>query len=64
MKGKIYRLLFLLNKDTVIKVITGVGVTDEAKTGMNVAQGTIQGALISSANISDGVFEVFKTSHE
>ena len=55
-KGKIYRLLYLLNKDTRIKVKTNVGLTSEAETGENVAQGTVESSLLSSANV-DKAFE-------
>ena len=61
-KGKIYRLLYLLNKDTRIKVKTNVGMTDEAETGENVAQGTVEGCLLSSSNVDKGLNEAFKNS--
>ena len=64
-RGKLYRLLYMMNKDTIIKVNTGVGTTDEAVTGENIGQGTGEGAIISAANISDGVSTAFKNSaHE
>ena len=47
-KGKLYRLLYLMNKDTKIKIKTGVGLTEEMETGDNVAQGTIEGATLSA----------------
>ena len=64
-KGKLYRLLYLMNKDTIIKVKTGVGMTDEAETGENIGQGTGEGAILSAASIADGVEKAFANSeHE
>ena len=62
--GKIYRLIYMLNKDTVIEVKTPVGTTEKAETGENVGQGTIDGAIVSSMNIAKGVEEVFEDSKE
>ena len=52
----------MMNKDTRIRVNTGVGMTDEADTGENIGQGTGEGAIISAANIDDGVTKTFKHS--
>ena len=54
-KGKLYRLIYELNCDTIIKVQTPVGYTEERETGETVGQGTNEGALISAANIDGGV---------
>ena len=62
-KGKIYRLIFELNKKTVLKVQTGVGMTDAAEIGENITQGSIGGALVSTANIDFTVNNHFKSSH-
>ena len=35
-RGKLYRLLYNLNKDTIIKVKTAVGDTNEKETGENI----------------------------
>ena len=43
-KGKLYRLLYLMNKNTIIQVKTGVGMTGEEETGENIGQGTGEGA--------------------
>ena len=40
-----------MNKDTKIKVRTTIGETEEKDTGENIGQGTLEGAVISSANI-------------
>ena len=61
--GKLYRLLFMMNKDTVIQVKTGVGLSEKANTGENVGQGTIDGAIVSSTSIAKGVNEVFSLSN-
>ena len=61
-RGKLYRLLYMMNKDTRIRVNTGVGMSDEADTGENIGQGTGEGAIISAANIDDGVTNIFKHS--
>ena len=63
-KGKLYRLLFNLNKDTIIRVKTAVGDTNERETGENIGQGTLEGANISAANIDYTVNEFFKISNE
>ena len=46
-QGKLYRLLYTMNRNTRICVQTPVGVTDEQDTGEGVGQGTLEGALIS-----------------
>ena len=53
-----------LNKNTIVKVNTGVGTTEEAETGENIGQGTGEGAIISAANISDGITKAFKHSSQ
>ena len=42
-RGKLYRLIFEMNKDTKIKVVTPVGLTEEANTGERVGQGMWRG---------------------
>ena len=54
-KGKLYRLIHLLNKDKKITVKTSSGESSEAFTGENIGQGTVEGAVISAANI--GLFK-------
>ena len=61
-KGKMYRLIHLLNKDTRIKVKTGVGLTEEAFTGENVGQGTVEGAILSAGNVDKGIGNAFNKS--
>ena len=50
-KGKLYRLIYLLNKNNLIKIKTPVGITNEFQTGENVTQGSVGGGLISSINL-------------
>ena len=38
------------------------GMSARVETGMNVSQGTVDGAIVSSASISKGVDEVFRNS--
>ena len=58
-KGKTYRLLYKLNKTIRISVKTPVGETEKHETEDNVGQGTVEGAIISSANLDGGVTEFF-----
>ena len=52
-KGKLYRLWYELYKDSQIKVKTAGGMTDIKPTGENVTQGSIGGAILSSANLDN-----------
>ena len=61
-RGKLYRLLYELNKDTVVKVRTAVGDTKEEDTGEGLGQGTNEGALISASSIDFTVNEHFEHS--
>ena len=61
-KGKIYRLIFELNKNNVMQIQTGSGTTDPFDTGENVAQGSIGGGLISARNIDKTINDQFKQS--
>ena len=64
-KGKLYRLLYNMNKNTRISVQTPVGCTEEADTGETVGQGTLEGAVISSVSLDKGVEDFFLDSeHE
>ena len=63
-KGKIYRLLYLLNPNIRIKVRTPVGLTEAADTGPGIGQGTVPGAIVSAAGLDNGVKEVFHEDEE
>ena len=60
--GKIYRLIFNMNKDALIKVKTAVGMTEEEQTGENIGQGTLEGAVVSAASLDYTVNNFFKSS--
>ena len=53
-----------MNKDTKITVRTAVGVTEEKETGENIGQGTLEGAIISAANIDYSVNRFFCESKD
>ena len=46
-KGKAYRLLFELNKETIIRVKTPLGETEEYNTGSGLGHGTVEGGILS-----------------
>ena len=50
-KGKLYRLWYEMYKDSQIRIKTASGLTDIKPTGENVTQGSIGGAILSSANL-------------
>ena len=61
-RGKLYRLLYNMNKNTRICVETPVGLTEETDTGETVGQGTLEGAVVSSVSLDRGVEDFFKDS--
>ena len=61
-KGTIYRLTFLLNKETNISIRTAVGSTDSYNVGETLGQGTSESGLVSSSNLAGGVSEYFSDS--
>ena len=63
-KGKLYRLLYNLNKNTRISVLTPVGVSEECDTGETVGQGTLEGAVISAVSLDKGVEDYFGGSED
>ena len=54
--------MFELNKDTRIKVKTPVGTSNPILTGENVAQGSLEGSIISSSSLAKGVSDFFESS--
>ena len=64
-RGKLYRLWYMMNYDNRVKVLTSAGMSDMSSTGENVGQGTVGGAILSSLNLDIGVTEGFSEScHE
>lgn len=63
-RGKLYRLLFKMNKNVKIRVKTAVGATDEVDTGETVAQGSLEAALVSTVNLDNGVNDYFGENEE
>ena len=61
-RGKVYKLLYEMNKDTRISVWTPVGDTEQRDTGEGWGQGTIEGASCSAVNLDNGVRDFFQTS--
>ena len=64
-RGKLYRLIFEMNRETRIKVRTAVGVSSEESTGEGVGQGTLDGAILSACSIDYSMGQFFsKSSYE
>ena len=61
-RGKVYRLLFNMNKKAQIKVNTSVGISQSKETGPNVQQGTVEAAILSSNSVDKGVNDAFVSS--
>ena len=57
-RGKVYKLIFEMNKNTRITVRTPVGESTK-KTAGNVSQGSVDAAIVSSNNLSKGVEDFF-----
>ena len=55
-------LQYAMNEKTKFRVQTPVGVSDEAVRGEGLAQGSLEGALVSSVNLDSGVRDYFKKS--
>ena len=64
-QGKLYRLIFEMNRSTMLSIKTGCGTTQPVQIGANIAQGSIGGALISSVNLDRTMNQFFsKSEHE
>ena len=50
-KGKVYMLLYTLNKNSRIRVKTPVGESSSAETGPCLTQGSVEGAVVSVVNL-------------
>ena len=60
--GKLYSLIYELNRSNQIRIKTSIGVTDSVEVGPTVAQGSIGGGLISSCNLDYSVNKFFQRS--
>ena len=58
-KGKVYRLLYTLYKNSRIRVRTSVGVSESEETGPCLTRGSVEGAVQSALNIDNGVKDFF-----
>ena len=54
-QGKLYRLLYLMNRNVRIQVQTPVGPTSKMDTGETLGQGSVEGAVASAVNLANGV---------
>ena len=61
-RGKLYRLLYEMNRKTRITVKTAVGESKPRETEENVSQGSVDGAVISSSSLAKGVEDFFSSS--
>ena len=59
LEGKIYRLLYKLNEESIIQVSTPVGVTGETTRADGVGQGTVDGAVLNAVSVDQGIDEQF-----
>ena len=59
---KLYRLWYKLNKNTKIRIKTAVGMTDYEEVGEIIGQGSSGGAIVSAANLDNGVNKFFEGS--
>ena len=62
MKGKLYRLLFEMNKNTRVRIKTPVGETQAKDTGPIITQGGVEGPVLSSVSIDNGLNVTFAQS--
>ena len=63
-QGKLYRLLYLMNRNVRIQVQTPVGYTEMLEMGETLGQGSVEGAVASAVNLANGVHDFFGNSEE
>ena len=56
--------MYIMNKNTCIRVQTPVGMSDSRDTGEGLGQGTVEGAIASSINLDNGVRDFFSDSED
>ena len=62
LKGKVYRLMHEMNKNTIIKVRTAVGETEEEEIDAGLGQGGPESAILSALSLDKGVQQYFADS--
>ena len=63
-RGKLYKLLYELNKDRRISVRTPIGESEQKETKEGISQGSIDAGSRSLVNLRKGVDEFFNSSEE
>ena len=63
-EDKMYRLWFLLNQKTSIRVATPVGLTKYEEKTERIGEESLGGALISACNLDSDVDDYFRTSDD
>ena len=63
-RGKIYRLLYEMNKNVAVKVKTPVGMTTTKNIGPATGQGSVEASVISSNGIGKEVSETFEEDED
>ena len=58
-KGKAWRMIYILNKKSIVKIITGVGVSEESEIGESVKQGTVLATSLAALH-TDNINTYFK----
>ena len=61
-RASVYKLLYVMNKDTRISARTPVGDTEYRDTREGWGQGTIEGAVCSAVNLDNGIRYFFQFS--
>ena len=63
-KGKLYKLIYELNKDVRIRVRTPVGESEKKEASECISQGSIDAGIVSSVNLGKGVDDFFGSSDD
>ena len=63
-RGRLYKLIYELNKDRRISVRNAVGESEKRSTNEGLSQGSIDAGITSSVNLGKGIDDFFETSDE